>query len=151
MPEQEAAETGASSDFRKIPDDLLFAPLDKKKLTQMYLPIRTIVRLIQELHACKTRYAPAWSNAIWASIGLFLPTLANAITDISNQNRSHQPISITVSMAFAGIFFVALVISACAYFTTGQAENASIDRVVNEMRDVLEPFLEGKVEVGDHV
>ena len=127
-------EREATSGIRKIPDDLVFAELRKDKLAQMYLPIRTVVRLIAELDDCKTRYAPAWSNAIWALIGLFLPTLVSAITDISVQHQNNRPLTATVPIVFTVIFFVALVLSVAAYFTTNRAENASVERVAREMR-----------------
>jgi len=94
----------SNEDFRRIPDDIVFAKVDREKLTQMYLPIHTWMRLCDELNNCKTRFAPMWANAIWTLVGLLAPTVVTALSDIATQRASHQSLSITISMIFSFIF-----------------------------------------------
>ena len=125
-------------EFREIPESVVFPQRSKEKLAQMYLPIRTMIRLIGDLGDCKTRFAPAWGNAIGISVGLFLPSLICALVDLSNENPG--TFSISIWMIAAVVFLVATVLCCFGYFTCARVENASIDRVIKEMKDILESW-----------
>jgi hypothetical protein len=135
-----AEKTGSAAKQLIFSEDYSLAQQSEDKLVRINMLLRTWMRLIANLEACKIRLAPSWANACWAFLGLFVPFLISSLNDISVQQRSNQPFSLTPSILAALVSLVALLISFLSYLSVARVENGSIDTILDEMKEILDTW-----------